>query len=138
MSWWGDYIEAENLYPLWSSPAHFIEGTGFGGAKWAPAQVEADPAEVEIHAMSDGAQAMAYLVDLRYQFPQGSKDEAVEHAGVTLKFEGLGSGLHAISFWDPLTGNQIAEAQGASKDGCLKVKTVPFTVDLAVRIAPAQ
>lgn len=138
MSWWWDYIETENLYPLWTSAAHFIEGTGFGGAKWAPAQVVADPAEVEIWAMSDGAQVVAYLVDLNYQFPQGCKDEALEHAGVTLSFEGIKSGNYTVVFGDPLTGNRIGEVQVTSKDETLNVKTIPFTVDLAVRVTPAE
>jgi len=137
MQWWWEQIHAENLYPLYASISRFLDATGFGAAGWHPAKTETPDAGVLVYAMAQGSNALAYLLDPRYEYPQGNVDEAQSLEGASCVLTNFPEGPYAVTWWDVARGRVIEETQAAAKNGELRLAPPVFAVDIAARIRRA-
>lgn len=140
MPWWWESFHAADAYPTWDSLAKFIEGTGFGAAPWRPAQLTAAAdrqAAVKALAMTDGRQALLWMVDDRYIFPRAAKDDAQPRSDASIVLHGLPDGPYTVTWWDPAAGAARDTATATSQDNAIRIEAPAFNVDIAAKVVPA-
>jgi hypothetical protein len=106
-----------------------------------PCEMESpkDEPKVLSYAMTDGKQALLWVIDPNYNYPNGAKDDDPRTlSGATVRLPGLPDGTYELEFWDTWGGQATGKARGQAKAGSLLVAFPPFQVDTAVRIRPVQ
>lgn len=93
---------------------------------------------VDAFAMTDGAAALAYLVDRRYAYPHGRAATAPQACETAFTLHGLANGPCEVTWWDPLGGVPVGNTQAESREGKLELTPPAFKVDLAARILPVK
>jgi hypothetical protein len=133
------------------SGRHDIEITNPGGdwlaLDWVqvkgalPCEIAAPSAEPKVlgYAMGDGKQALLWVIDPNYNYPNGAKDNSPRTlSDATVPLPGVPDGDYEVEFWDTWAGQVTGIVAGESKGGVLLVSFPPFRVDTAARIRPAQ
>jgi|APSaa5957512622_1039677.scaffolds.fasta_scaffold05949_4 hypothetical protein len=94
------------------------------------------PPPVLPYALTDGRQALLWVIDPRFNYPNGAKEETpvVLHGGA-VSLPGLPVGRYAVEWWDTRSGAPIGRADVAeSQRGNLPLILPDFRVDIAARI----
>jgi len=103
-----------------------------------PAQGRDTSLGADAFAMTDGKVALAYLVDRRYEYPNGRGAKTPRSCDTTLTLRGLADGAYAVTWWDPAGGTETATIRGECQNGTLQLTAPAFKVDTAARIAPEK
>jgi len=104
----------------------------------AAPEVAGAPA-VLAYGLSDGRDALLWVIDPRFEYPQGATEAdppVVNGAQVTLP--GLPDGRYAVTWWDPWQGAAMGTAVVSSTQGGLTLQLPDFRVDLAARVKRAE
>jgi hypothetical protein len=135
MTWWWENIHSANLYRHWSALAAFLSGTGIGKAELKPAQFGASAGGVLPLGLSGPNEALVWLLDRGCDWPEGALEAnptPVARAAVTLL--GMSDGPWQVSWWDTLTGREVAAGEAVATGGSLTVIAPPFQADIAARL----
>ena len=98
-----------------------------------------DEPKVLSYAMSDGRQALLWVIDPNYNYPHGARTaEPAALEGAVVRLPGLPDGSYQIEFWDTWQGRATATVRARCENGVLPVSFPAFQVDAAVRIRPAK
>lgn len=94
--------------------------------------------EVLAYAMSDGQQALVWIIDPAFNYPNGALAADPPPIRARVEIPGLPDGTYALEFWDTWAGEARGTASARSASGKLAVEFPEFQVDTAVRIRPER
>lgn len=158
MSWWWDnYIDPNDLYPLFKGPAAFFAGEDPAAAGYKPRRprIEGAPAAMLLLAAPDrmlgwvrsnaatyDALRGAYARELSKAMAEKRKLTSFEPSfppveGATWQLSGLNPGAYTVEWWDTAAGTPIGTTPLAVAAGGATLKFPVFTRDLAFKIKPA-
>ncbi len=96
-----------------------------------------DDPQVLAYAMTDGKQALLWIIDPSYNYPNGAKEDHPQPlAKGAVSLPGLPDGNYEIEFWDTWQGKVTGTLQASANEGNLRVEFPAFQVDTAARIRP--
>ncbi|MGQ9591461.1 MAG: hypothetical protein ACUVYA_14350 [Planctomycetota bacterium] len=139
MSWWWQSIHEAGRYGSWASLSAFLRGTGAGSGEFEPlpAKPEGEVA-VEAFAVGSKREALLWLLDPRYSWPQGAlEDPPSPCSGARVAIEGPEDAAYAVEWWDPAGGRSLGRVEVEARGGKLVLSPDPFRADLAARIRRA-
>lgn len=135
MTWWWENIHSANLYRHWSALAAFLSGTGIGKADLKPARFGETAPGVLTFGVSGPREALVWILDRGSDWPDGAMEanpKPVVDAIVTL--QGMSDGTWQVSWWDTLTGKEVASGEAKATGGSLKIEAPSFQADIAARL----
>jgi ribonuclease HI len=135
MTWWWEHIHSANLYPHWSALSAFLEGTRLGRPELRPARFENNGDAVLPFGVASRDAGLVWLLDRACDWPDGAmvaEPERVTGAKVTLT--GVADGAWSITWWDTLSGKQMASGQATASGSKLVLEPPAFQADIAARL----
>jgi len=143
MSWWWDFIDARDLYPMFRPLARFAQGEDRRGrnlvTKDATVHQPDSMVAGDLAALAlQNDQGGYFWIYERRLFRAESDKEFVptERKGLTLRMAGISDGAYRVEFWDTRKGVSVSEATVEAKDGALEAPIPPFTSDIAGKVKP--
>ncbi len=135
MPWWWEDLHAAGCYGVWKSLADFVGTTGLGGPGWGPVKAEGGE-NADVYALSDGAWALAYVIDRRCHYPRGRDKDAPEARRAVVTLRGLADGPRTVEWWDTAAGRVVHTGEGKTVGGKMVLTSPPFSGDTALRVLP--
>ncbi len=138
--WWDSYIEARNLFPLYTPLSLYAKGEDVGANEMNPvaatvaagAALENQPDcdALKAYALAGGSTALIWIHDT------GSDYGGADHGtitGATLSLP-MAVGEYAIEFWSTWDAGGVVGATTATSEGALTIPLPDFHRDIAVKI----
>jgi hypothetical protein len=94
----------------------------------------ADGPTVLAYALSDGKQALLWIIDPAFNYPNGALEDEPHPMQARVELPGLPDGDYQVEFWDTWTGQPTGTVKAHSLGGKLTVVFPAFRVDTAARI----
>jgi hypothetical protein len=136
MTWWWEHIHTANLYRHWSALSAFLEGTRAGRPELRPARFENNGDAVLPFGVASRDAGLVWLLDRACDWPDGAmvaEPERVTGAKVTLT--GVADGAWSITWWDTLSGKQVAAGQATASGSKIVLEPPAFQADIAARLS---
>jgi hypothetical protein len=135
MTWWWESIHTASLYQHWSALSRFLDGTGLGRPDLHPAQFENIEGSVLPFGVASRDQALVWLLDGAYDWPDGAMDANPAPAkDVKVTLAGVQDGTWSIEWWDTLAGKCLTTSEATASGGALRLAPPPFQADIAARL----
>jgi hypothetical protein len=151
LAWnWNDFVDPNNLWPQYKALATFFAGEDLAPLKPMSAKVSA--ATASALSLQSSTQALVWLrsqqleashVVLAYEKAKGPGPALPDWTftpptltGISVTVSGLADGAYQARWFDPTTGQWLAEASVTAAGGKLTLAAPTFSADLALQLKP--
>ncbi|MDX9980124.1 MAG: DUF5060 domain-containing protein [Lentisphaeria bacterium] len=115
-----------------------LDWVEIAGALPCEALRPANEPTVLAYAMGDGEQALLWIIDPAFNYPDGALETEPKPIRARVELPGLPDGGYAVEFWNTWTGQATGTAKAHSANGRLAIEFPEFQVDAAARIRPER
>lgn len=144
--WWWQFIEEENLYPLFASLNRYMAGVDRRDPEIKPASPrlsdregrQVGQSEVDVSCLVSPRQGLVYLAvqPVFNRLAQGETDSPIEpRQGYSMRLQVGTNAQYRVTFWDIDQGKTKRQVELLSRDRRLDIELPPFTKDLAFRFS---
>ncbi len=141
LSWWWDFIEDRNLYPMFKPLAQYARGEDRRGRNLEMGEGALFDSngrrlgELNAITLQNDRSGYAWIYERRLQRSEASFDfDPPAREGVTLQIRGFSHGAYEVEYWDTREGRAIKRLTSEVKDGTLSASVPRFVSDVAVKI----
>ena len=131
--WWDTYIEARNLYPLFSAAGRFVANDDRRGrfTDWVRKSYDGG---VQVNGIMDSQGARLYVHRPEWTRVPESRGGALIVAALPLELTGMLDGAYKIEFWDAKEGKVFSTQEAAVSDGKLLLQLPAHAAEFALKI----
>jgi hypothetical protein len=131
--WWDTYIEARNLYPVFSAASRFIHNDDrrerFG--EWVRKTYSEG---IEVNGVMDNQGARLYVHRPGWTKAPETRGASLIEAALPLEVNGLTDGDYRVEFWDAREGAAFSSLDVAAKEGRLQLQLPVHKDEFGIKV----